>query len=77
MTLCVFDGNIFAVSEMWPLTTSSVVNKPLWTALDITPEWGKVTLLIVSAEASQIFYAIKDTIYQPTSKPFSKIVLDS
>lgn len=52
-----------AGSEMC-LLTSSVVNKPLWTALDIRLEWEKMALLVVSTEASQIFYAIKGTIYQ-------------
>ena len=42
-SLCFFDGNIFAslplaVSEMCLLTTSRVVNKPLWAA---TLDWNE------------------------------------
>lgn len=53
-----------AVREMCLLKTSSVVNKPLWTALGIRLGREKVTLSIVSTEASQIFCTIINTAYQ-------------
>lgn len=75
LSLCLFDGNIFAssplaVTEMCLATISSLVNKAWLSALvsppDISLQWEEITLPIVSTEPSQIFYAMKDVIYQPT-----------